>query len=62
MIWVLLKDQTGYDLLKPRITIMRWVKAHINELVDKKMGSGTQIEQDDFKAVVKQFTIRINMI
>lgn len=62
MIRVLLKDQTGYDLLEPRVTITRWVKARINELVDKEMGSSTQVEQDDFKTAVEQFAIRMNTV
>lgn len=62
MIWVLLKDQTGYDLLEPRVIITRWVKARIDELVDEEMGSGTQVEQDNFKAAVEQFAIRMNTV
>lgn len=62
MIWRLLKDQTRYDLLKPTITVMRWVKADIDELVEEEMGSNTQVEQDDFKVVIGQFPIQINTV
>ena len=53
MIQGLLKNRTGYDLLEPRLTVMCWVKTRINELVEEEMGSGTQVEQDDFKAAVE---------
>lgn len=35
------------------------MKACIDELIEKKLGSGTQVEQDDFKAVVEQFAQQI---
>ena len=62
MIGGLLKDRTRYDLLEPRITFMCWIKAWNDELVEEKMGLDTQIEQDDFKIAVEQFTIRINTV
>ncbi len=37
----LLKEHTGYDLVEPRLTVTRWVKARIDELVEEEMGSGT---------------------
>lgn len=36
---------------------MHYVKARINELIDKKMGLDTWIEQNNFKTAVKQFHI-----
>ena len=41
---------------------MRQVKIHIDELVEEEMGSGTQMEQDDLKAAVEQFAIRVNKV
>lgn len=62
MISQLLKEQTGYELSEPQNTIFRWVKALNDELVQEEMGSGTQVEQDDFKAAVKQFGVRLNAV
>lgn len=62
MIRALLKEQTVYDLQEPRVTVTRWVKARIDELVEEEMGSGTQVEQDDFKAAVEQFASRMNSV
>ena len=55
MIRKFLKDKTGYDLQGPRVTVTRWVKARIDELVEKEIGSKTQLEQDDFKEAVEKF-------
>lgn len=49
-------------MVEPRLTVMRWVKARIDELVEEEMDSGTQVEQDDFKAAVEQFAIRFNTV
>ena len=58
MIQELLKNQTGYDLVDPRQTIGRWVEARLDELVEEEMESGTEVEKDDFKSAVEQFTNR----
>ena len=55
MIGELLKQKTGYKLVHPMQTVIRWVKARIDELVEEKMGSGTEVERDDFKTAVEQF-------
>lgn len=55
MISELLKQQTGYDLMHPQQTVTQWVKARIDELVEEEMGSGTEVERNDFKAAVEQF-------
>ena len=62
MIRRLLREKTGYDLMEPRNTVTRWVKARIDELVEEEMGSGTQVEQDDFKAAVEQFAGRMETV
>ena len=62
MISKLLKDRTGYDLLEPRNTVLRWVQQLTDELVSEEMGSGTQVEQDDFKAAVEKFRERIEIV
>lgn len=59
MISSLLKQQTGYDLVNPAQTITRWVKSQINELVEEELGSGTEVEKDDFKTAVEQFATRM---
>ena len=48
--------------MEPRVTVTRWVKARIDELVDEEMGSGTQVEQDDYKAAVERFANRMNIV
>lgn len=53
MIRRLLREKTGYDFMELRNTVTRWVKARIDELVEEEMGSGTQVEQDDFKVAVE---------
>ena len=41
---------------------LRWVKACIDELVEEEMGSGTQVDQDDFKAAVEIFKNRLEIV
>lgn len=53
MIWELLKEYTRYDLVKRKNMVVCWVKTYIDELVEEKMGSSIQVDQDDFKAVVE---------
>lgn len=52
----------GYDLAEPRNTVLRWVKACMEELVHEEMGSGTQVDQDDFKAAVELFKNRLEAV
>lgn len=35
--------------------VTQWVKTRINKLVEKEIGLGTEVEQDDFKIVIEQF-------
>lgn len=42
-------------MIEPRNTIICWIKACIDELVEKKMRSNIQVIQNDFKAVVEVF-------
>lgn len=58
----LLKDCTGYDLVKVRNTVVCWVETQIDELVEEKMGSGIQVDQDDFKAGVEIFKERWEIV
>ncbi|MCJ1470666.1 hypothetical protein MMC07_009312 [Pseudocyphellaria aurata] len=58
MIRRLLKERTNYDLVDPRQTVTRWVETRIDELVEKEMGSGTEVERNDIKAAVEQFAGR----
>lgn len=62
MIRDLLKARTGYLLKEPRNTVLRWVADRGDELVQEEMGSGTQVDQDDFKAAVEQFAGRIKAV
>lgn len=41
---------------------MHYIMAQINKFIDKEKGLGTQIEQNNFKAVVEQFIIYINTV
>ena len=43
-----------YNLLETKLTVMHWVKAHIDKLQEEKIGSRIQIKQDNFKATIKQ--------
>lgn len=53
-----MKKRTSYDFVNLRQTVINWVGAQIKELVEEKMGSGTKVEQNDFKVAVEQFTKR----
>ncbi|MCJ1348862.1 hypothetical protein MMC31_007095, partial [Peltigera leucophlebia] len=62
MIRDLLKEQIGYDLKEPRNTVLRWVADIGDELVSEEMGSGTQVDQDNFKTAVEKFAQRIKAV
>lgn len=62
MICNLLKNRTRYLLKKPRNRVLRWVADRGDELVQKEMGSSTQVDQDDFKAAVEQFAGRVKAV
>lgn len=47
---------------EPRNTVLRWVSDRGEELVSEEMGSGTQVDQDDFKAAVEQLAERIKAV
>lgn len=49
-------------MAEPRNTVLRWVKACMEELVQEEMGSGTQVDQDDFKAAVELFKNRLEAV
>lgn len=34
---------------------MRWIKSHIDELIEKKIRSGIEIKKNNYKAIFKQF-------
>lgn len=55
MISDILKQQTGYHLINPQQTVSNWVKAQIDELIKEEMGSGTEVERNDFKTAVETF-------
>ena len=55
MIQELFNKYTRYDLLEPKSTVIYWVKAQINVLVKEKIGFGTYVDQDNFKAVIQIF-------
>lgn len=57
----LLKECT--DLLKePRNNVLRWVADRGDDYVKEVMGSGTQVDQDDFKVAVEQFSARLKAV
>lgn len=63
MFWAMISSQqTGYDLVNPAQTVTRWVKSQINKLVEEELGSGTEVEKDDFKTAVEQFATRMKMV
>lgn len=62
MISDILKQQTGYELANPCQKVTRWVKAIINELVEEEMGSGTEVERNDFKTAVETFAERMKNV
>lgn len=48
--------------MESRNTVSWWVKARIHRLVEEKIGSATQVEQDDFKTIVKHFVREIETV
>lgn len=62
MIRQLLKERTGYDLVDPRQTVLKWVDAILDELVEEEMGSGTEIKKSNFKATVEQLAERCQIV
>lgn len=42
--------------------MLRWVAKRVDELVEEEMGSGTQVDQDDFKVAVEQFNDRVKTV
>ena len=58
-----MKQRTGsLQPKEPRNTVLGWVADRGNELVEEEIGSGTRIDQDDFKAAVDQFSKRLKMV
>ena len=57
----LLKERTD-SLKEPRNTVLRWVADRGDDHVQEEMGSGTQVDQDDFKAAVEQFFARLKAV
>ncbi|KAM0805763.1 hypothetical protein BDR22DRAFT_829103 [Usnea florida] len=55
----LLLEQADYSLKTPRQTVMKWVTERIEEMVEEEMGSGTEVERDEFKAAVEKFAERV---
>ena len=53
MIRDLLKKYTGYNLVNSYQIIIKWVKMQIKKLVEEKMGSSIEVEQNDFKVAVE---------
>lgn len=62
MISDILKQHTGYELANPCQTVTRWVKAIIDELVEEEMGSGTEVERNNFKTAVETFAERMKIV
>lgn len=62
MIGKLLKKKIDYKLVYPIQIITQCVKARIDELIKKKIGSDTEVKQDDFKTIVEQFAKQIKVI
>lgn len=62
MIRQLLKERTGYDLVDPRQTVLKWVDAILDKLVEEEMGSGTEIKKSNFKATVEQLAERCQIV
>lgn len=62
MIKKLFWEKIGYDLIEPRNTVMRWVKACINKLIEEKMVSGAYVEQNNFKEEVEPFMEQIKTV
>lgn len=48
-----MKKHIGYKFIDLYQIVVKWVKAQIKELVEKKIGLGTKVEQNDFKVMVK---------
>lgn len=62
MILSLLKQQTRYNLVNSVQTITYWVKSQINKLVKEELRLETEVEKDNFKIVVEQFTNQMKTV
>lgn len=49
-------------MVKPRKTGFYWLRTCIDKLVEKKIGSGIQINQNNFKTAVKIFKNRLKIV
>lgn len=62
MIGKLLKEKIDYKLVYPIQTVTQCVKAQIDKLIEKEIGSGTKVKQDDFKTAVEHFAKQIEVV
>lgn len=51
------KEKGGYNFIELKNSVIGQMNICIDKLIEKKIGSGTQIDQNDFKIIVKQFAI-----
>lgn len=57
-----MKEHIGYDLIDTRQMIVKWGGVQIEELVEEEMRLSTEVEQNDFKAAIGQFTKRYQKV
>lgn len=62
MIGDLLKEFTSYNLANLCQMVVNWVKTQIGELVKEEMGLNIKVKQNDFKAMIEQFTQRYQKV
>lgn len=55
MICQLPKDKMGYDFGESRNTILCLFTIYQKRLIQKKISSGTQVDEDKFKTILKKF-------
>lgn len=48
--------------MDPKSTVTRWVSTRLDELIEEEMGSGTEVERNDFKASVETFLGRMKVV
>ena len=58
----ILKQQTGYHLVNLQQTVNNWLKAQIDELIEKEIGFGKKVERNDFKTAMKIFAEQMKIV
>ena len=58
MIWDILWNQIGYNLIDQRNTVIKWISIRLDEFIKEKIGSDIKVERNNFKIFVKTFLVK----